>query len=247
MKKAADQAMAQVRADNPDLSDADLMIQVSDRVKQAEAARKGRAAAVLNEFPQHMVRDQHARGHNHPEGYVFPFPDFEEFDGFDGFDDPFPFALDLALEDRIAREAFDFDYHHEPEPEPEVAVPRHHHRPQRLHHPFVAHPAPEVEVARRFHHPQRLHHPFNAPPAPDHHYHHRRRGMDWGDFHWTEFNPEPELLYGRRGRDPDDAYRRMFRELAARDYLARPQHDYQHYYHHHYHHRRPRNDPNLYY
>lgn len=225
VKKAADEAMAQARAENPDLSDADLMIQVSDRVKQAEAARKGRAAAVLNELPPHMARDQHARRHDVPEGYVPPFPDFEEFDGFDDFDDPnlpFPFTLDLALEDRMAREALGLDRLYEPDPEPEVEFPRHFHRPQRLHHPFV------------------------APPAPNHHYHHRRRDLHWGDFHWAEFDPEPELLYGRRGRIPDDAYRRMFREHAARDYLVRPQHDYQHDYHHHYYYRRPRNDPNLY-
>lgn len=225
VKKAADEAMAQARAENPDLSDADLMIQVSDRVKQAEAARKGRAAAVLNEIPPHMARDQHARRHDVPEGYVPPFPDFEEFDGFDDFDDPklpFPFTLDLALEDRMAREALGLDRLYEPHPEPEVEFPRHFHRPQRLHHPFV------------------------APPAPNHHYHHRRRDLHWGDFHWAEFDPEPELLYGRRGRIPDDAYRRMFREHAARDYLVRPQHDYQHDYHHHYYYRRPRNDPNLY-
>lgn len=252
VKKAADEAMAQVRAENPDLSDADLMIQVSDRVKQVEAARKGRAAAVLNELPQHMVRDQHARGHNFPEGYVPPFPEFEEFDGFDDFDDPnlpFPFALDLALEDRLARDALGIDRLYERDPEPEVEFPQHFHRSQHLHHPFVAPPAPEVDVPRRFHRPHRLHHPFVAPPIPDHHYHqyhYRRRDIDWGDFHWAEFDPEPELLYGRRGRDPDDAYRRMFREHAARDYLVHPQHDYQQHYHHHYHHRRTRNDPNFY-
>lgn len=45
VKKAADEAMAKVRADNPGLSEADLMIKVSDRVKHAENARKSRAAA----------------------------------------------------------------------------------------------------------------------------------------------------------------------------------------------------------
>lgn len=44
VKKAADEAMAKVRAENPGLSDADLMVKVSDRVKQAEDARRGRAA-----------------------------------------------------------------------------------------------------------------------------------------------------------------------------------------------------------
>ena len=50
VKKAADEAMAKVRVDNPGLSDADLMIQVSDRVKQAENARKERAAASKLSF-----------------------------------------------------------------------------------------------------------------------------------------------------------------------------------------------------
>lgn len=55
VKKAADEAMAKVRAENPDLSDADLMIQVSDRVKKAEQSRKVNALAEANEFPYHMV------------------------------------------------------------------------------------------------------------------------------------------------------------------------------------------------
>jgi TRIAD3 protein (E3 ubiquitin-protein ligase RNF216) len=50
--------MAKVRADNPGLSDADLMIKVSDRVKQAEDARKGQAIARANAFPYHMVENQ---------------------------------------------------------------------------------------------------------------------------------------------------------------------------------------------
>ncbi|CAN9187989.1 unnamed protein product [Alternaria alternata] len=58
VKRAADEAMAKVRADNPDLSDADLMVQVSDRVKQAEDARKGRATAEAQAFPYHMVGEQ---------------------------------------------------------------------------------------------------------------------------------------------------------------------------------------------
>jgi TRIAD3 protein (E3 ubiquitin-protein ligase RNF216) len=55
VKKAADEAMAKVRAENPDLSDADLMIQVSDRVKKAEQSRKVTAVAEAHEFPYHMV------------------------------------------------------------------------------------------------------------------------------------------------------------------------------------------------
>ena len=58
VKRAADEAMAKVKAENPELSEADLMIQVSDRVKRAEAARKGRAAERLNEFPFEMLADQ---------------------------------------------------------------------------------------------------------------------------------------------------------------------------------------------
>ncbi|KAJ4380569.1 hypothetical protein N0V86_003928 [Didymella sp. IMI 355093] len=58
VKQAADEAMARVKAENPELSEADLIVQVSDRVKQAEAARKGRAAERLNEFPYEMLGDQ---------------------------------------------------------------------------------------------------------------------------------------------------------------------------------------------
>ncbi|KAF1835479.1 hypothetical protein BDW02DRAFT_495738 [Decorospora gaudefroyi] len=58
VKRAAEEAMAKVRADNPGLSDADLMVKVSDRVKQAEDARKGQAAAEAHEFPYHMVGEQ---------------------------------------------------------------------------------------------------------------------------------------------------------------------------------------------
>ncbi|KAF3032894.1 hypothetical protein E8E11_003174 [Didymella keratinophila] len=58
VKRAADEAMAKVKAENPELSEADLMVQVSDRVKQAEAARRGRAAERLNEFPYEMLANQ---------------------------------------------------------------------------------------------------------------------------------------------------------------------------------------------
>ena len=50
--------MAQVKAENPGLSEADLMVQVTDRVKRAETARRGRAAERLNEFPYEMLGDQ---------------------------------------------------------------------------------------------------------------------------------------------------------------------------------------------
>ncbi|KAI4641638.1 hypothetical protein J4E93_007736 [Alternaria ventricosa] len=58
VKRAADEAMAKVRVDNPGLSDADLMVKVSDRVKQAEDARKGRAGIEAQAFPYHMVGEQ---------------------------------------------------------------------------------------------------------------------------------------------------------------------------------------------
>ncbi|KAH9870410.1 hypothetical protein IAQ61_005885 [Plenodomus lingam] len=58
VKKAADEAMTKLRAENPDLSEADLMIKVSDRVKQVEDVRKGRAAAEAGAFPFHMVGEQ---------------------------------------------------------------------------------------------------------------------------------------------------------------------------------------------
>ncbi|EDU40328.1 ubiquitin conjugating enzyme 7 interacting protein 1 [Pyrenophora tritici-repentis Pt-1C-BFP] len=58
VKKAAEDAMAKVRADNPGLSDADLMVKVSDRVKQAEDARKGQALAQAQRFPYHMIGDE---------------------------------------------------------------------------------------------------------------------------------------------------------------------------------------------
>jgi hypothetical protein len=79
--------MAKVKAENPELSEADLMVQVSDRVKQAEAARKGRAAERLNEFPYEMLGDQLAHRPGFPRipplraavaeppRYVDPFPD----------------------------------------------------------------------------------------------------------------------------------------------------------------------------
>jgi TRIAD3 protein (E3 ubiquitin-protein ligase RNF216) len=43
VKKAADEAKAKVLAEDPNVSDADLMIRVSDRVERAEQSRRGRA------------------------------------------------------------------------------------------------------------------------------------------------------------------------------------------------------------
>jgi TRIAD3 protein (E3 ubiquitin-protein ligase RNF216) len=58
VKKAADEAMAKVRADHPDLSEVDLMVKVSDRVKKAEDARKGQAQVRVEAFPYHMVENE---------------------------------------------------------------------------------------------------------------------------------------------------------------------------------------------
>ncbi|KAJ4301860.1 hypothetical protein N0V90_003956 [Kalmusia sp. IMI 367209] len=55
VKKAADEAMSRVKADNPDVSEADLMIQVSARVKQAELRRLGLAQEAHHRFPHRMV------------------------------------------------------------------------------------------------------------------------------------------------------------------------------------------------
>jgi hypothetical protein len=95
VKRAADEAMAKVKAENPELSEADLMVEVSDRVKQAEAARRGRAAERLNEFPYEMLANQlvHRPGFPRipplqgagaePPRYVDPFPNYLEIFGQD--------------------------------------------------------------------------------------------------------------------------------------------------------------------
>lgn len=76
VEKAADDAMAKVRTDNPGLSDADLMVKVSDRVKQAEDARKVRGAAAADVFPYHMVGNALV---NRPNP-VLPLPGFGAHD-----------------------------------------------------------------------------------------------------------------------------------------------------------------------
>ncbi|KAL5409442.1 hypothetical protein PMIN04_011039 [Paraphaeosphaeria minitans] len=55
VKKAADEALAKALAENPGLSDADLMIHISDRVKQAEQRRFGRAQEAVQAFPYYMM------------------------------------------------------------------------------------------------------------------------------------------------------------------------------------------------
>jgi TRIAD3 protein (E3 ubiquitin-protein ligase RNF216) len=62
VRKAAADALAKVRAENPHISEAELMIQVSDRVKQAEQARKGRADTEHVGFPFHMMGNQLVQG-----------------------------------------------------------------------------------------------------------------------------------------------------------------------------------------
>jgi TRIAD3 protein (E3 ubiquitin-protein ligase RNF216) len=46
--------MAKAKSDNPGMTDADLMIEVSDRVKRLEEARRGQAQAQHAAFPWHM-------------------------------------------------------------------------------------------------------------------------------------------------------------------------------------------------
>ena len=111
--------MSQVKAENPDLSDADLMVQVSDRVKQAEAARRGRAADRVNEFPYELLRGQLVNGPGFlgvvppppravarpPPRYVDRFPDVEDFEH----------PLPLAIEDEVEQQAVAEAAHEEPD------------------------------------------------------------------------------------------------------------------------------------
>ncbi|KAG9186473.1 E3 ubiquitin-protein ligase RNF216 [Alternaria panax] len=90
VKRAANEAMAKVRADNPGLSDADLMVKVSDRVKQAEDERKGRATAEAQAFPYHMVGEQLRRA-----PIVPPMPPMPPMPAF-GHPPPANFAPDRA-------------------------------------------------------------------------------------------------------------------------------------------------------
>jgi TRIAD3 protein (E3 ubiquitin-protein ligase RNF216) len=109
VKRAADEAMAKVRADNPDLSDADLMVKVSDRVKQAEDARKGRATVEAQAFPYHIVGEQLRRApieppvaampahlnappaNFAPDRYVHPYPAVVPIPAYGHPVPPFPF------------------------------------------------------------------------------------------------------------------------------------------------------------
>lgn len=67
IKEAAEKAMDKVRAENPNVSEADLKIQISDQLKRAEEARKNRIAQ-----PEH-----HAGAFAHvrrPVGFMPPLP-----------------------------------------------------------------------------------------------------------------------------------------------------------------------------
>ncbi|KAJ4354493.1 uncharacterized protein N0V89_006230 [Didymosphaeria variabile] len=55
VKKAADEAMAKAKVENPGLSDADIIVEVSDRVKRAEQQRLGRAQLAHQGFNFHMA------------------------------------------------------------------------------------------------------------------------------------------------------------------------------------------------
>lgn len=75
VKRAAEEAMAKVRQENPDLSEADLMVKVSDRVKKAEQERQGRAQAAHNGFPFHMANGALINGQANPmEVRINPAP-----------------------------------------------------------------------------------------------------------------------------------------------------------------------------
>ncbi|KAF2120898.1 hypothetical protein BDV96DRAFT_484706 [Lophiotrema nucula] len=54
VKKAEAEAFARVRAENPEISENELKIQVSERVTKAEDARRGQAQANHAAFPYHM-------------------------------------------------------------------------------------------------------------------------------------------------------------------------------------------------
>ncbi|KAF2266790.1 hypothetical protein CC78DRAFT_107591 [Lojkania enalia] len=53
-KKAETEALARLRAEHPDIPEEELKIQVSDRVKSAEEARRGNAQNQHAQFPWHM-------------------------------------------------------------------------------------------------------------------------------------------------------------------------------------------------
>lgn len=158
MKKAADEAMAKVKAENPSLSDADLMVQVSDRVKQAELARKGQAAERQDVFPYHMVGDILA---HRPEflgaapppivrpqhQYVFPIPGVEEYG------DPFPPDYEEEAREAVEGAILDMDPGHA---ELDFEIPQHRHHRLPLY-PFSFPIPPGFAFDRR---PQLFYHHF---------------------------------------------------------------------------------------
>jgi len=77
VKKAAEDAMANVRAEHPGLSDADLMIKVSDGVKRAEHARRDRAELETSAFPYRVVGGQ-LQNRRHAAPHHLPLPPIYE-------------------------------------------------------------------------------------------------------------------------------------------------------------------------
>jgi TRIAD3 protein (E3 ubiquitin-protein ligase RNF216) len=75
VKKAADATMAKVKADNPGLSDTDLMIEVSDRVKRGGAAQRAQHAEELA-IPNPPPAPQYVQPHpfHHLVAAPVPFP-----------------------------------------------------------------------------------------------------------------------------------------------------------------------------
>ena len=74
MKKAADEAIEKAKIENPDMSHADLMVQVSDRVKKTEEARRGQAQAQHIAFPFHIANGVLVHGPVPPPQRLAPPP-----------------------------------------------------------------------------------------------------------------------------------------------------------------------------
>jgi TRIAD3 protein (E3 ubiquitin-protein ligase RNF216) len=58
VEKAGADALAKIRAEHPEISEEDLKIKVSDRVRREEEARKRQAQQVDMDFPYHMDGEQ---------------------------------------------------------------------------------------------------------------------------------------------------------------------------------------------
>jgi hypothetical protein len=105
VKKAAAEAIKKAKAENPDMSSTDLMVQVSDRVKRAEEARRDPAQVQHNAFPVHFAGGAFvhapvppppppliARAHPaiQPLPQYVPVPPFEQAPLYDFFPQPQP-------------------------------------------------------------------------------------------------------------------------------------------------------------